>query len=217
MPSEYVKRRWAEIQANPDLVAKVNVRADKSIGREPKPGGPKPDPDFLSGQDKTKGWVYFIRDEGGSHLKIGFAKDRERRLASLRSGNVNRLEIIASFATYRASEKILHDHFKKHRARGEWFDYVEDFEELFDDIMDFQGMVTAGAANNDGDGSGVDFVADMDVAFMELSDLRTILATLYKPWSQEFRDSLKGRPRMQGYRPHVPREFTDEEKAEFRL
>jgi predicted GIY-YIG superfamily endonuclease len=76
--------------------------------------------------DKSKrGSVYFIRD-GIGNIKIGVAKDVDKRKAGLQTANPNELEIFYIMSVpnmeYAVSiEKALHDMFNKERVRGEWF------------------------------------------------------------------------------------------------
>src|SRR4029077_13210159 len=73
-------------------------------------------------------YIYFIQagDERGP-IKIGFSADVEKRLASLRTGNHERLEVIAKIMTDSpaAVESRLHEQFADLRLEGEWFKFDE--------------------------------------------------------------------------------------------
>jgi len=73
-------------------------------------------------------YVYFIREAMGAlaPVKIGVARNVPARMATLQSGNMRVLEIVATIGpisekhAYRV-ERDLHRKFKKHHLRGEWF------------------------------------------------------------------------------------------------
>lgn len=72
-----------------------------------------------------KGFVYFIRD-GLGHIKIGIARNVEKRKSGLQTANPNELEtffIMSVPSIYDAMEieKELHKKFSKDRLKGEWF------------------------------------------------------------------------------------------------
>ena len=75
-----------------------------------------------------KRYVYFIKEKIGMYapVKIGYATDVQRRLDDLQIGNSRTLEIVATIGPItlehaKAIEIGLHDKFRKHRIRGEWF------------------------------------------------------------------------------------------------
>jgi hypothetical protein len=70
--------------------------------------------------------VYFIGQEthGQITIKIGVARDIEKRRRTLQTGNPNELRLmgwLTSEDCYRL-EKQLHGHFRAKRGLGEWFD-----------------------------------------------------------------------------------------------
>ena len=74
----------------------------------------------------SKTYVYMIRCKG--FLKIGHAKNPEKRIQELQIGNPFELTTVAllpfpSKASAHAFEKDLHRRLKKHKIRGEWFRY----------------------------------------------------------------------------------------------
>lgn len=66
--------------------------------------------------------VYVISD-GCGHVKIGVARDPEKRLRELQVGNANKLRVIGHFWCDRPgdSEAAAHRELDYCRARGEWF------------------------------------------------------------------------------------------------
>ena len=70
--------------------------------------------------------IYFIRCGKKGPIKIGYAKDVEKRMADLQIGNPYQLFLIAavpvkSMAHGKQVEKWLHQRFKTQHIRGEWF------------------------------------------------------------------------------------------------
>lgn len=68
--------------------------------------------------------IYFIRNAFRSAIKIGYASSMRgvgRRLHTLRTANVDALEVIAVIDGTIKDEKALHARFKSLRRRGEWF------------------------------------------------------------------------------------------------
>lgn len=69
------------------------------------------------------GYVYFIRAANSGLIKIGRAKDPQRRLAALRTGSADVLTVLKIVATddARQLERDLHRRFAPWRQHGEWF------------------------------------------------------------------------------------------------
>lgn len=70
--------------------------------------------------DDADSYVYFIQEEGGL-VKIGVAKDPDRRLKDLRAGNPRELVLLGTMRGGRDVEFELHNTFASYRERGEWF------------------------------------------------------------------------------------------------
>ena len=77
-------------------------------------------------------YVYFIQEfrlaksQAKSPVKIGIAKDPDKRLACMQTGNASELKIIAKIGPFdrdraRLIEKAFHGCFAKQRIGGEWF------------------------------------------------------------------------------------------------
>ena len=74
--------------------------------------------------------IYFILDIGTNKVKIGFAKDLEERLISLRTGASSELIVIATIPCLEQQknneEKKAHSYFKKYKSKNkhnrEWFE-----------------------------------------------------------------------------------------------
>lgn len=66
-------------------------------------------------------WVYFIRQGIGGPIKIGRAKNPERRRRHLQSANPYPLHLLAIMPLFSDEEERLHEAFAHHRLMGEWF------------------------------------------------------------------------------------------------
>lgn len=64
--------------------------------------------------------IYFIRS--ATAIKIGMAKDAQRRLTVLQTSHPETLELVATCPGGRALEGEYHARFAEHRVRGEWFE-----------------------------------------------------------------------------------------------
>lgn len=85
------------------------------------------------------GYVYLIGEIGNeSRYKIGStrAKDVNKRLKQLQTGNSEELFIKESFETEHPFklEKMLHNRFKSSNLIGEWFSLENDVVERFKDV-----------------------------------------------------------------------------------
>jgi len=169
--SSYFRERLAEIKTTPGLInRRTYYEAEPTpVRAKEKPAPPEP----------TKlGNVYFAR--AGGHVKIGFAIDIDKRLQTLRTGNVEKIAVEESFFSFSEAERMLHKHFKKDRVRGEWFKITFEMEELWEDIWDYQGIHTS--TGSDEPGSAKDRLARMPEHFIPLEHLEKILAYSGKPW-----------------------------------
>lgn len=77
--------------------------------------------------DLSEGFVYVIKGQGGSHFKIGKAKNIQERLKQLSAGSQTKLELVHAISSNAANvaERYLHNHFAAQRGHGEWFDLTE--------------------------------------------------------------------------------------------
>lgn len=71
-------------------------------------------------------YIYIIQSGKKGPYKIGIARDVEKRMSGLQTGNPEELHIIAKFyfSSHKQTakiEKILHNKFRKMHIRGEWF------------------------------------------------------------------------------------------------
>ena len=87
------------------------------------------------------GYVYLIGEiENSGRYKIGStrAKDVNRRLKQLQTGNASELYIKETFETEQPFklEKMLHNHFKYKNLSGEWFGLSEADTEAFRSICE---------------------------------------------------------------------------------
>ncbi len=69
--------------------------------------------------------IYFIQMKYAGYVKIGKAKNVQKRLEALQTGNPEPLGVIGSFLTTRRDvlehEKALHRQFWSYQSNGEWF------------------------------------------------------------------------------------------------
>lgn len=85
--------------------------------------------------------VYFIRMGRKGPVKIGTAKNVQKRVETLQTGNPSKLSIIAVLPIEgrgRAEliERWLHGKYKSERIRGEWFNGHIPLDGLFKQIPD---------------------------------------------------------------------------------
>ena len=86
-------------------------------------------------------YVYFIQVVENGPIKIGKTRNIASRLISLQSGNHEKIVLLYSLHNtkpkIRLIERSLHDRFKRHKIRGEWFranpeilDHIEQLRKL---------------------------------------------------------------------------------------
>ena len=81
----------------------------------------------------TGGFIYAIGASGTSLVKIGYAKNVERRLRTLQTGHPFVLQVLASIAVdadAQGIERQVHVFLAGERRRGEWFEVAMDEEKL---------------------------------------------------------------------------------------
>ena len=70
-------------------------------------------------------WIYLIKADFDDNVfyKIGIAKDPEKRIKNLQTGNSSKLEIVQLFKSNHvySLEKVLHRTYLMDSIRGEWF------------------------------------------------------------------------------------------------
>ncbi len=76
--------------------------------------------------DNSSYFIYFILNEDSQAIKIGLAKDVEKRIETLQTSNPVKLELIKSIQVKskkeaQGLEKQLHEKFSELRIIGEWF------------------------------------------------------------------------------------------------
>lgn len=79
--------------------------------------------------------TYLIKAEGSPLVKIGFASNPKKRLASLQTGQPMTLSLL--WSTPGNYEDALHEAFADRRVRGEWFD----LEAIGDPVAVVQAVV----------------------------------------------------------------------------
>lgn len=74
---------------------------------------------------ELKGWVYLIQALNGGPIKIGWARDPERRLQDLQTGQAEQLTLLAVIPGTKRLEHDIHRKLIYARLGGEWFQPVE--------------------------------------------------------------------------------------------
>lgn len=70
--------------------------------------------------------IYFITTQDNRYVKIGTARDVQKRLASLQTGMPETLRLLAAHAGSYAAERTIHTRFTANRARGEWYHLTDE-------------------------------------------------------------------------------------------
>lgn len=65
--------------------------------------------------------IYFIQTDDNRFIKIGRARDVEKRFQALQIGHPGTLKILAVHQGDVAEERIIHKRFAANKVRGEWF------------------------------------------------------------------------------------------------
>lgn len=71
-------------------------------------------------KDVSEPHTYLVGAVGSAIVKIGYSSDPKKRLAALRTGHYEDLQLLWVQTGY--YERDLHKHFGAYRIRGEWFD-----------------------------------------------------------------------------------------------
>jgi len=80
---------------------------------------------------QSEGFVYLIRSEKGGPVKIGWARDPDKRCSDLQTAHPYRLAVIARFPGSLKLERELHERFAAVRIPGgEWFEPIPEILEL---------------------------------------------------------------------------------------
>ena len=92
----------------------------------------------------AKTYVYLVSNQAGTEVKIGLSANPERRLRTLSTANAHPLQLLHFVVGGRSLEKALHDKFKQHHIRNEWYSSCSDIEEEFVKLSGTQKAVTDG-------------------------------------------------------------------------
>lgn len=68
------------------------------------------------------GYVYAIRNDASSAVKIGFSGSPLRRLRQLQTASPSTLRLLCAVPTFQTYEVAMHETFASRRLAGEWFD-----------------------------------------------------------------------------------------------
>jgi hypothetical protein len=75
---------------------------------------------FVAPSKRSGELVYFVQAETGQ-IKIGLARDVEKRVAQLRTGSPVQITLLAVTDGGQPREFTYHQRFAEHRLHGEWF------------------------------------------------------------------------------------------------
>jgi len=78
--------------------------------------------------------VYFVQESGMHAIKIGTAKNVDRRVKAMVVGTPHLLSVLAIIEGNREVESALHKRFAHARIRGEWFRATPDLLAFIDDL-----------------------------------------------------------------------------------
>lgn len=80
--------------------------------------------------------VYFIQASKTGHIKIGYSRSPQQRLAALQIANPEGLELLGSIHGDERLEAILHAEFADARVSGEWFEPTDSLLAFIQDALD---------------------------------------------------------------------------------
>lgn len=69
----------------------------------------------------TQGYIYFLQHGEDGAIKIGFAKDIEKRIKQIQEISPVPLRLLAKIKGTMMKEAALHNRFKRYRLKNEWF------------------------------------------------------------------------------------------------
>ena len=95
----------------------------------------------------VKTYVYLIANEDRTQVKIGVSTNPERRLRTLSTANACALHLLYQVVGGRSAEKALHDKFKKHHIRNEWYSNCLEIENEFARLSGVKKAVTDGLSD----------------------------------------------------------------------
>lgn len=70
--------------------------------------------------------IYFIQAHDGGPIKIGWAKNIDKRIAEIQRMSPSQLRVLNTFDSSEEDERILHKYFKRIRLYGEWFEPTDE-------------------------------------------------------------------------------------------
>lgn len=82
--------------------------------------------------------VYFLRSGARGPIKIGKARDVQRRVDEIKAGNPYELRVLAVMPGGRAEERELHERFAHLRLRGEWFRPAAELRDFVKQVRESQ-------------------------------------------------------------------------------
>jgi len=75
------------------------------------------------------GFVYAV--SAGKHVKIGWAKDLDKRVATLQTSSPRTMRLLGSVIAFRRDERQIQQRFYRYHVRGEWYRDVPAIRRFF--------------------------------------------------------------------------------------
>jgi len=134
------------------------------------------------------GYIYFVRCQ--HYVKIGYAKDVEKRLAGLQTGNPYKLEVVATVPGTPSLERAFHKALRRKYVRGEWFELDSEVQQLIAQIL----------------------VGAEAKSFLQISDLADTPNAEYRAMTRKERQKLRARffERIEDRKRHKQRRLGNE-------
>ena len=113
--------RWVEYNKR-----KIEIEKAEALKKESE----KKEKEIRKIKEKYPGYIYFVQGASGGAVKIGYAKDVAARLKGLQTGFPDTLMLLCAVPGKPKNEKELHEKYKEHALRGEWFKPSEEIMEF---------------------------------------------------------------------------------------
>lgn len=97
----------------------------------------------MRSQTDKEGYVYFISNGDCSAVKVGWATNTARRLASLQTGNHDPLSIVFAIKSVPHAERVIQAVLKPWRLSGEWYTFSAEIHDLIEELEFHQGTLVS--------------------------------------------------------------------------
>lgn len=116
------------------------------MGKTPKISGKAQLTAWLASDPIPTQFVYVIKAQGDSPIKVGKAENVMTRLAQLQTGNPRKLDLLHVLVGYSELEWQLHRRLRRCRVQGEWFD-GEPITRFLEFVEDLSSRMSASYAD----------------------------------------------------------------------